>query len=110
LVDTRNCRKQVLSFFDGNQVSETKSSLEQLISILKQERDELKLKMHLAEMDAKDEYERLSGNFDELTNQFEPLNSAVEESADNVFAALKLAAEEMKNGFHRIRKSMSEDK
>ena len=40
-------------------MSEERSGLETLISTLRQERDELSLKMHLAGMEAKEEYERL---------------------------------------------------
>ncbi len=83
-------------------------TLQELIDTLKQHRDELRVKMHLAEMDAKDEYERLSCKMDELSSQYQPVKDAVSESADNVIAALLLAAEEMKNGFVRVAKSLKE--
>ena len=51
-------------------MSEQRTALEEVISKLKQERDELRVKMHLASMDAKDDYERISGKVDELTDQF----------------------------------------
>lgn len=90
-------------------MSEQKTTLESLISALKQERDELKLTVHLASMEAKDEYDRISGKIDELTKQYDPVKNAVEDSAGNVFAALMLAAGEMKNGLHQIRKSVTGD-
>ena len=90
-------------------MSEQRNALDEVISKLKQERDELKLQMHLASMDAKDEYERVSGKVDELTDQYDPVKDAVEESADNVFSALGLVADELKAGFERVRKSLSED-
>ena len=89
-------------------MSEQKNALDELISSLKQERDELKLKAHLAGMEGKEEYDRLSGKIDELTEHYEPVKNAVQESADNVLSAFMLAAGEMKNGFHRIRKAISE--
>ena len=85
-----------------------KTTLQELIDTLKQHRDELRVKMHLAEMDARDEYDRLSGKIDELSSQFQPVQHAVSESADNVIAALLLAGEEMKNGFVRVAKSLKE--
>ncbi len=88
---------------------EQKGTLQEMMDYLKQQRDELQLQMHLAEMDAKDEYERLSGKFDELTSQYQPVKDAVSESTDNVVAALTLAAEEMKNGFFRVAKSIKGD-
>ena len=60
-------------------------------------------------MDAKDDYDRISGKVDELSQQYEPVKDAVEESAENVFAALGLVADELKAGFQRVRKSISEE-
>ena len=88
--------------------SEKKSALDTMISHLKKERDELQLQMHLAGMEARDEYDRLSGKFDELTAQYEPLQTAVSDTAENVYSALQLAAEEMMNGFKRVRNAMTE--
>ena len=89
-------------------MSDTKTKLDHVISKLKQDRDELKLQMHLAGMEAKDDYERISEKVDELTRQYEPLKDAVEETADNVFAAFGLVADELKVGYQRVRKSISD--
>ena len=91
-------------------MSEQRNALDEVISKLKQERDELQLQMHLASMDAKDEYERLSGKCDELTDQYEPVKDAVEETAENIFAALGMVADELKVGFQRVRKAITEEK
>lgn len=88
--------------------SESSSSLEALIQRLKQERDELRLQMHLASMDAQDEYQRISGKVDELTSQVEPVREAVEETGKNLYAALGLLADELQVGFQRVRKSLTE--
>lgn len=85
------------------------NALGQLIHKLKQERDELQLKMHLASLDAKEEYARLSGKVNELTDQYEPVKDAVEETADNLFTAFGLVADELKVGFERVRKSLREE-
>ena len=90
-------------------MSDQKNQLDQLISKLKQERDELKLQIHLAGMEAKDDYSHISDKVDELSDQFEPVKNAVEETTDNVFAALGLAGEELMRGFKRVRKAISEE-
>ena len=90
-------------------MSTERSALEEVIAKLKQERDELKVQMHLASLDAKDEYDRLSDKIDQLTDQYEPVKDAVEESAENVFSALGLVADELKVGFQRVRKAMKEE-
>lgn len=89
-------------------MSAQSNRLDDLITSLKQERDELKLQMHLASMEAKDEYERVSGKVDELTDQYEPVKDAVEEAAENIFSALGMVADELKLGFKRVRKVISE--
>ncbi len=86
--------------------SESKPLLDQLIEDLKQQRDELQVQMHLAQMDAKDEFGRLKQKLKDLEFQYEPVSDAVEESTSNVFAALQLAGEEMLHGFHRVRKAI----
>ena len=90
-------------------MSEQRSMLDDLISTLKQERDELKLKMHLASLDAKDEYDRLSEKCDQLADEAEPLREAVEDTAENVFTALGMVADELKIGFQRVRDAVSEE-
>ncbi len=90
-------------------MSEEKSTLDSLVDMLKQERDELRLKMHLAEMDARDEYDRLSGKVDQLSDQFEPVRNALDETGKGVYSALGLLADELKVGFERVRKAVTED-
>ncbi|QDT69345.1 hypothetical protein MalM25_22820 [Planctomycetes bacterium MalM25] len=85
-----------------------KNDLEDALSAVKQQRDELKLRIHLAQMEAKEEYDRLSGQVEELATQYEPVQDAVEEAAGAVFSALLLAADEMKAGFHRVRKAVDD--
>jgi hypothetical protein len=87
-------------------MSEHKDLLTNLISSLKQQRDELALKAHLGSMESKEELDKLSTKFDQLTSDFEPAKEAVEESAGDVWESMKLVAEEVQNGFERIRKSL----
>ncbi|WP_047814387.1 hypothetical protein [Rhodopirellula islandica] len=77
-----------------------------MIGDLKEERDELALQIHLGKEDAKSELERLDQKLEELNQQYQPLKNAVDETGDDVWAALQLVGEEIKNGFHRIRKSI----
>ena len=90
-------------------MTDKKSTLEDVIGKLKQERDELKLQMHLASMDAKDEYDRIAGKIDELNDQFEPVKDALEETAGNIWSALELAGSELLAGIGRVRKAVEGD-
>ena len=85
---------------------EKRKSLEQLISRLKQERDELALQIHLGKEELKDEWDAVQQKLDQLTHRFEPLNKAVAQTTEDVWESLKLVGEEVKEGFQRIRKSL----
>jgi hypothetical protein len=44
-----------------------------------------------------------------LTEQYEPVKDVVEDAAENVFAALGMVADELKVGFQRVRKAITEE-
>ena len=87
-------------------MSQEKSLLNETISTLKQQRDELTLKMHLAESEAKQEFEQIKDKLEQLVSEYDPLKEAVGESAENVVESLKLVADEVVSSFDRIRKSL----
>jgi hypothetical protein len=87
-------------------MSQEKSLLGETLSGLKQQCDELALKMHLAETEAKQEFEQTKDKLDQITSEYDPLKDAVGESAENVVASLKLVAGEVVSSFDRIRKSL----
>lgn len=89
-------------------MSEKSSALEGTLNTLRQYRDQMALKMHLAKMESKDEFNRLSGKVDELADQFEPVKDATGEIAGKVFSALALAAGEVKKGFERVRDAVTD--
>ncbi len=83
-----------------------KSFIAELISDLKQQRDEIKVRLHLGGQDLKDEWRKLDDRLNELNHQFDPLKEAVGETADDVWDSLRLVGSEIKDGFNRIRKSL----
>ena len=87
-------------------MSQDKNLIEETISNLKQQRDELALKIHLGAAEAKEEFENAKDKLDKLTEEYEPLKSAVEESASNVLASLQLVGEEVLGSFKRVRDSL----
>ena len=91
-------------------MSDTRKKLDELVNTVRKERDELKLQIHLASLDAKDEYERLSKKCDRLADEYQPVTEAVEKTADNMVSALGMVADELKFGFQRVRQALSETK
>ena len=87
-------------------MSDDKNLVEETISALKQQRDELALKIHLGTMEAKEEFDAATEKLDKMTEDYQPLKDAVAESAGNVLTSLQLVGEEVLATFDRIRKSM----
>ncbi len=87
-------------------MSERAGRLQELVSSLKQQRDELALKMHLGQDELKAEWDELNEKLFQLTKRFEPLKDAASEGGEDVWQALKLLGEEIKTGFDRIRKTL----
>ncbi len=83
-----------------------KHQIEETISALKQQRDELAVQIHLGAAEAKQEFEAAKEKLDQMTADFQPVKDAVGESASNVFASLQLVGEEILASFNRIRKSL----
>jgi len=70
---------------------------------LKQQRDELRVKMHLAKADAKDEWNELEGKWDSLKERMKAAGGEAGEVSDDIGDALKELASELKSGYARIR-------
>ncbi len=80
--------------------------LSNVIDDLKVERDELVLQIHLGKQGAKTELQTLAKKLDDLERRCEPMKNATIETSENVWEAMQLVAGEIKDGFHRIRKSL----
>jgi uncharacterized coiled-coil DUF342 family protein len=85
---------------------EQKNLIETLISDLKQQRDELRLKVHLGGEDLKDQLNKLDAKLLQLSDRYDPLKHAVEETSQDVWDTLKELGHEIKEGFQRIRKAL----
>ncbi len=68
-------------------MSTSKTKLEQTISKLKQQRDELALQIHLGAAEAKEEFENAKKQLEQMTEEYAPLKDAVEQSAGEVFVS-----------------------
>ena len=87
-------------------MSSEKDRLAELIQQLQTQRDELALQVKLGKAEAKEEWEKLNKQLNELTDQYQPIKEAVQETASNVIASLQLTANELKDGFKRIKDSL----
>jgi hypothetical protein len=84
---------------------EMKHRWDDVLAKLKQERDELALKMHLGKKEAAAEWEKLEAKWHEIkTHKVPPVKQAADETVGGVGLALELAADELKKGYEKIRK------
>lgn len=94
-------------------MAEKDDKLEDLIGSLKQQRDELRVRMHLGSLEAKDEFDALEKKWEQWTAeakaQSKPLRTVMEDSAKNVGSALDLVLDEVKQSYERIKKQLKEN-
>lgn len=75
---------------------------DELLEGLRQQRDLLKLKMHLARAELRDEWEELEKQWQHLTAKSAEARRDAQDVQKNVFAAARLVAEELRRGYERI--------
>ena len=83
-------------------MSENKKHIKEILYELKQERDELRVKVHLAKLEASDEWVKLEAKLEKLEAKAHELGSATAEASHGIGAAAKLLGEEIRDGFKKI--------
>ena len=81
-------------------------NFDKLLADLQRERDELKVKLHLGKQDVKDEWQKLEDKLNHLEAKAKSLGKTTAAASKDVGAAAKLLAEEIKNGFDKVRKQL----
>lgn len=87
-------------------MASAREELEKLMQQLEQQRDEIRVKMSLAKLDAREEWNRLEKKWGELKAKTQPVREELGTTAGNVGAALRMAAEEIRDGYARLRKRL----
>lgn len=87
------------------ETQDVKARWDEMMARLKQERDELALKIHLGRKDLQSEWETLEAKWNEMKAlKGPPIKEAASQTAQGVGAAIDLAAEELKKGYEKLRK------
>jgi len=87
-------------------VEDVKGRMQSVLKQLETERDELRLKLGLAKLEARDEWKELEGKMDALRGRLKVVGAEAKEASGDVAAAADVLAEEIKEGFSKIRKMM----
>ena len=85
-----------------------KTEFDNLLEKLKSERDELKLKLHLGSMEAKEEFEEADKHWDTLKNKAAEIADESKETSEEYIAKAKIVGEELKNAYDRISKRLAD--
>lgn len=83
---------------------EPREKLQELLQRLETERDELKVQVGLAKLEARDEWEELEGKIQSLRGRLKVLGSEAREASGDVGAAFDVLADEVREGLERLRK------
>jgi L-lactate utilization protein LutB len=84
-----------------------KYEFEKLLEKLKTERDEISLKLHLASMEAKEEFEAAESQWDQIRQKASEIADDTIETSDEYIAKAKIIGEELKEAYNRIAKRLS---
>lgn len=82
---------------------DVKEQMMKALEHVKQQRDELQLKLHLGKAEAKDEWARLEAQWEDIMGKLDAARDEVGKTAGSVGAALGTAIDELKKGYERLR-------
>jgi hypothetical protein len=85
-----------------------KKDFEELLEKLKIERDEINLKLHLASMEAREEFAGAEKQWQQLKAKASEIADDTKEASEEFIAKAKIVGEELKETYHRINKRLSE--
>ncbi|HEY8038097.1 MAG TPA: hypothetical protein VIF37_21190 [Methylobacter sp.] len=85
-----------------------KEDFEKLLNELQVERDEINLKMHLASMEARQEFEEAEKEWHRLKIKAAEIADESVETSENFIAKAKIVGEELKDAYHRIGKRLAD--
>jgi hypothetical protein len=84
----------------------TRDDLKKLVDDLTQQRDEINLKLHLAKAEVRDEWDKLEPKLEEVKGKMSTVREVAGQTAESVTAAAGLIADEIKQGYDRIKKAL----
>ena len=82
----------------------SKAAMDDMLSELKQKRDELQVQISLAKMEAGDEWQKLEAKMAKLEAGAKELAEATTDASEEILASAKLLGEEIRDGFKHIAK------
>ena len=85
-----------------NNMYDFKKRTEEILEELRTERDELRVRLHLAKLESSEEWQKLEHQMAKLESKAREIGGATAEASEDMGAAAKLLAEEIRDGFKKI--------
>lgn len=85
-----------------------KEDFENLLNKLNTEREEINLKLHLASLEARDEFEQAEKQWQQVKNKAAEIADESVETSEEFIAKAKIVGEELKETYQRITKRLTE--
>jgi hypothetical protein len=77
-----------------------------MIDKLREQRDDINVKIHLANMEVRDEWQELEQKWGQLVDKTMHFNKEVEPTVESVHAAISLLGEEIKEGYRKVKRAL----
>ena len=85
-------------------MSGLQKEIDNIIESVKQQRDELKLQLHLGKTELHSEWEEAERKLDQIIGKADLVRRELGDTSEDVLAAIKLTADEIRKSYNRIRK------
>ena len=79
-----------------------KKEFNEITELLKQQRDEIELQIHLASMDAKQEWQKAEKSWGEFIDSLAIITDDTKETSSEIIHATKVIGDELKETYKRI--------
>ena len=80
--------------------------VDKLVGVLKTERDELRVRLHLLKAETREEWDEVEQKWEKLEGRLHKLKDGVSESGEEIGAATAQLGEEIGQAYRRIKKAM----
>ena len=85
-------------------MTSAREEIEKLVQQRERQRDELRVKIALAKLEGREEWEKLEKKWQSLQGKAPQMRDELGATADHVDATLRKLAEEIRDGYARLRK------
>ena len=87
-------------------MNDMRTRIDEMLEDLKQERDELQVRLHLAKLETSEEWQKLEAKMGKFESKAKQLGSVTAEASKDMGRAAKLLGEEIRDGFKKIARTL----